>query len=166
MTKGLLIGIDPGLTGAITAISEDKIVFHDMPVCDQEWSAWKKGKGGTPYRQKRVDGKKLWRILKDLKLLPHRITVEAVTPLPKYGASSAWKFAGGFYTVTTVCDLLGLNTHFITPATWKRQFNFTGKGKDAPRQAALKIYPHLDKELGFQYHQGRADALFIALSKC
>ncbi len=160
----ILVGIDPGLTGAIAIVSEDEIIFYEMPVCDQSWSAWKKINKKV-VRQKMVDSQKLWLILEKLKKIPHKITIEAVTPLPTYGISSAWKFSGAFYTIITVCNLLGLNLNFITASSWKKKFNFTGMGKDAPRQTALRMYPHLKEALKYKYNQDKADALFIALSK-
>jgi len=152
------LGIDPGLTGAIVLMAIDEIVkIWDMPV-----SAKTHGKGKqvnafilNDIIQEAID----LSLAKDEKLTA---TVEQVSAMPGQGVTSMFGFGRSFGVIEGVLAANNISTRLITPQRWKKQFNLTGKEKDASRTKAISLYPEVSHLLSRKKDNGRADAIFIA----
>jgi len=150
----LIIGIDPGQTGALAVLEKGKVkALFDMPT-----SARLFGKG------KQVDGYALssW-------LLEHssghdvQVLLEAVSAMPGQGASSSmFRFGESVGVVLGVCGALQLPVAWIRPVAWKRAAGLIGKDKDAARTLAIQLHPEAAGELTRKKDVGRADAICIA----
>lgn len=143
-TTGVIIGIDPGLTGAIAAIHNETLLWtEDMPTAD--------GRVAIPLLRAILQAD-----------LPTLIAVEHVHSMPKQGVSSTFKFGTAYGTALGVASQW--RTVHITPTEWKRTFRLNGKGKDAARALAIELWPD-QAELFARKAKGqaRADAALIAL---
>lgn len=145
----LVVGIDPGLTGALALLDGERCMeLEDMPVAD--------GRVSAP-------------ILGDLLLgwgeaYGHemRVILEDVAARPGQGVSSMFKFGRCVGAVEGVVGSLTLPLVYVTPARWKRSAGLTGREKDASRRKALELWPERHRQLARKKDNGRAEALLIA----
>ena len=150
---GLIIGVDPGLTGALAAIDIDgnAVAVHDLPVIRDGKLSW-------------IDGGALQSLLLDITrgtpLESVRAVVERVGAMPKQGISSAFNFGAGFGSVLSILQARAIPIELVTPAVWKRAMGL-GKDKDASLNKARLLFPAAD--LCLRRHDGRAEALLLAL---
>ena len=146
------IGIDPGLGGAISFISDNEILLKDMPIKLIPWVKTSKYKN-------MVDTVELWNMLNEYEI--NKINIEVVHAMPKQGPSSTWAFAGAFYSAVSIVSLMDVEVNMIFPQQWKKKFGLINMPKDASRVVALNMYPHLLPLLKRKKDVDRADALFI-----
>ena len=146
-----LVGIDPGLTGAVAILEDDGSVgVIDMPCVPKS-----SGKGGE------VCAELLAKALRESVSRDDRIFVEAVHAMPGNGATSMFGFGRSLGVVLGVLAALGLPYELVRPMKWKRAAGIVGKPKDASRGAALRLYPAAADLLKRKKDSGRADAILI-----
>jgi crossover junction endodeoxyribonuclease RuvC len=144
------IGIDPGLTGAIVAITGDSIEFHDMPVLEIK-------------KKQQLDYAGLAHILRRYADRGEATAaIEMVGAMPGQGVSSMFKFGQVYGAALGTLATLQIPYQCVTPPVWKRAFRLVGEDKDASRSRALEMFPHCVEHLRLKKHHGRADALLIA----
>ena len=146
-----VIGIDPGITGAIAIRGDDpsESQVWDMPTITH-------GKG------KRVNAVALADLLRTLAIEygPEEVRIEKLHSMPKQGVASTFNFGHSLGVIDGICGALQLRTEYPTPQKWKKRASLIGKDKDEARTKALQLYPHLD--LHRKKDVGRADAMLIA----
>lgn len=143
----IYIGIDPGLTGAIAAITEDGIELFDMPIT----------------RDKTLDYRKLSLILKQLSMCGDCTAyIEKVGSRTGQGVTSMFTFGMVYGAAITAVAAAGVPLRYVLPQQWKASFGLIGSGKDSSRLTCLKLYPELQSQLHLKKHHGRGDALLIA----
>lgn len=151
----MIIGIDPGCSGAIAVISEagEYISHQIMPVM-------KVGKGN------RVNGAALAAFLRE-QLCQHSVDgchayLERVGAMPGQGVTSMFTFGHAAGVAEGVLQGLGIPYTLITPQSWKKTSGLIGKDKDAARTRAIQLYPDL-RVLDLKGKgQAVADAILIA----
>jgi crossover junction endodeoxyribonuclease RuvC len=145
------IGIDPGLSGAIVILENNKpIAWHRMPTM----------KTGSANR---VNASALGEILfrwlnEDLKAY-----VELVSSMPGQGVASMFSFGHSAGVIQGALGAFEIPVTMVTPSQWKKRAGLVGKDKDASRTLAIQMWPfwrELDKKGAGQAY---ADAAFIAL---
>ncbi len=150
----LVIGIDPGLSGAI-AILEDKKVLNilDMPVMAEG----KKNK-------RQINSAQLVNIIKKniYKTDEISVVVEQVNAMPGQGVTSMFNFGQTFGAIKGVCAALELPIFFIRPSKWKKHFELINSSKDASRTKAIEMYPSLSDKLSKKKDVNKSDAILIA----
>jgi crossover junction endodeoxyribonuclease RuvC len=148
VTSKVVIGIDPGLTGAIAFIPEDWAPWvEDMPVIAHG-------------KRKAVDVVKLARILEPYRLLGNAVAyLEKVHAFPGQGVSSMFSLGMSFWGVAGVLAACDIPFHLIAPADWKARLNLD-RDKERSLVLARKLFPGVD--LSRKKHHGRAEALLIA----
>ncbi len=148
-----VIGIDPGLMGAIALLDGGRArKVWDMPVV-------------TEGRGKGVCAALLADILteaQDLASERPQVILERVGARPGQGVSSMFSFGRAAGIAEGVAAALRLPTQRVTPDTWKRRARLTGKDKDAGRALAIALFPEVAAELARKRDGGRADALLLA----
>lgn len=144
-----IIGIDPGISGALAVISEDVSGIFDMPVMSSS-----KGKNQiNPYE--------LADILRFE--MPDKVVIEKVSAMPGQGVTSMFSFGKSVGIIEGVCAALGLPVEFLTPQSWKKKAGLIGKDKDYSRTMAIQKYPEFAPRLSRKKDVGRADAIHIAM---
>ena len=134
-----IIGIDPGLSGGIAVLENNKVLnIFDMPVMP--------------------DGKKNKRQLNSAQLVSLireninsnediTVVVEQVNAMPGQGVTSMFNFGQTFGAIKGVCAALELPVFFVRPSKWKKHFELINSSKDASRTKAIEMYPSLCDDL-------------------
>ena len=151
-----ILGIDPGLTGAIAFLDENGkfIAVHDMPVMPN-------GKAKARIKQQ-VNAAALVAIMRDAQTYTTLFLtayLEQVSARPGEGVSSSFSFGDSFGTVRGVLAALGIPMTMVQPHAWKKHFGLLRLDKDYSRTKAQQLYPCAPLEL--KKHGGRAEALLI-----
>ncbi len=134
-----VIGIDPGLSGAIAVLDGKKVLgLFDMPVM----SEGKKNK-------RQLNSAQLVNIIKEFMNNKEDIAVivEQVNAMPGQGVTSMFNFGQTFGAIKGVCAALKLPIFFVRPSKWKKYFELINSSKDASRTKAIEMYPSLSGQL-------------------
>ena len=134
-----IIGIDPGLSGAIAILENNKVEkIFDIPVMPEG----KKNK-------RQLNSAQLVKLLKDNVSNKEEvaIVVEHVTAMPGQGVTSMFNFGQTFGAIKGICAALGLPIFFVRPAKWKKHFDLINSSKDSSRTKAIEMYPSLSDQL-------------------
>lgn len=156
MTMRLVIGIDPGQSGAIVALADgEPVKIIDMPTMARRAGGYQ------------VDGATLAASLRGL-FHEHSgayivAVVEQVGSMPNQGVSSMFRFGQSDGIVRGVIAALGIGMVEVPPQTWKRALGLIGCAKDCARTLAIQRFPAVAIQLARKKDCGRADALLIAL---
>lgn len=149
----IVLGFDPGQTGAIAACDGTTITgLIDMPTMARLY-----GKG------KQVDPYTLTTAILDLRNGRDAVAiVEAVSARPGQGVSSMFRFGESVGVVMGVLGALQVPVRWVTPGRWKKAAGIAGKDKDAARSLAIQLHPEVADQLTRKRDVGRSDAILIA----
>ena len=150
----IIIGIDPGITGAIAALREHDhslVSMTDMPVMPD-------GKG----KKSKVDSARVSCWLENINAQGEvaMVYLERVAARPGQGVSSMFSFGRSLGAVEGVISAMGLPLTYVTPQSWKRRAGLVGAEKDASRGRVIELYSNADVHR--KRDSGRADAVLIA----
>lgn len=142
MTEFCFLGIDPGQTGALAAITRDgeTMVF--------DWEGIESiGPAITSIRAR-------WRIA--------GACIEHVHSMPKQGVASSFNFGVNFGAWQGALAALLVPYSLVSPQKWQRSMldDTAGDTKERSLAGARRLFP--DCELHLKKHNGRADALHLA----
>jgi crossover junction endodeoxyribonuclease RuvC len=149
-----IIGIDPGLSGAIAILENNKVLsIFDMPVMPEG----KKNK-------RQLNSAQLVNLLKDniSENDEVNVVVEQVNAMPGQGVTSMFNFGQTFGAIKGVCAALALPIFFVRPSKWKKHFELINSSKDASRTKAIEMYPSLSSNLAKKKDVNKSDAILIA----
>ena len=151
----IIIGIDPGINGAISIIENKKIIeVYDTPTMIDG----KKNK-------RQINGAQVTNIFKE-RLNGEKevvVVVEHVNAMTGQGVTSMFNFGQSFGVIKGICAALNLPIYFVRPAKWKKHFNLIKTNKDASRTKVIEVYPEISSKLHRKKDSNRADAILIAL---
>ena len=149
-----IIGIDPGLSGAIAVMEDNKVLnLFDIPVM----SEGKKNK-------RQLNSALLVSLLKE-NIVSHEevaVVVEQVNAMPGQGVTSMFNFGQTFGSIKGICAALNLPIFFVRPAKWKKHFDLINSSKDASRTKVIEMYPSISPRLSKKKDVNKADAILIA----
>ena len=149
-----IIGIDPGLSGAIAVMYDKKVInMYDMPVMAEG----KKNK-------RQLNSSQLVNIIKenideDEEAI---VVVEQVNAMPGQGVTSMFNFGQTFGAIKGVCAALKLPIFFVRPSKWKKHFELINSSKDSSRTKVIEMYPTLSGQLAKKRDVNKSDAILIA----
>ena len=149
-----IIGIDPGLSGAIAILDGLKIFdMFDMPVM----SEGKKNKN-------QLNSAQLVNIIKGHILSNDDtfVIVEQVSAMPGQGVTSMFNFGQTFGAIKGICAAMNLPIFYVRPAKWKKHFELINASKDASRTKVIEMYPSISDRLRKKKDVNKADAILIA----
>ena len=149
-----IIGIDPGLSGAIAFFENKKVInVYEMPVM----SEGKKNK-------RQINSAQLVKILKDNIQANDEVSVvvEQVNAMPGQGVTSMFNFGQSFGAIKGVCAALNLPIFFVRPSKWKKHFELINSSKDSSRTKVIEMYPSLSSHLSKKKDANKSDAILIA----
>ena len=150
----IVVGIDPGLSGAIAILENNKVLnIFDMPVMAEG----KKNK-------RQLNSAQLVRIIKDSTKPDAEIAVvvEQVNAMPGQGVTSMFNFGQTFGAIKGVCAALELPIFFVRPSKWKKHFELINSSKDSSRTKVIEMYPSLSSQLAKKKDVNKSDAILIA----
>ena len=149
-----ILGIDPGLSGAIAILEKKKVLsLFDMPVMAEG----KKNK-------KQLNSAQLVDIIRENSIGDDEIVVvvEQVNAMPGQGVTSMFNFGQTFGAIKGVCAALNLPIFFVRPSKWKKYFELINSSKDSSRTKVIEMYPSLSSQLAKKKDVNKSDAILIA----
>jgi crossover junction endodeoxyribonuclease RuvC len=149
-----IIGIDPGLSGAIAILENNKVInIFDIPVMTEG----KKNK-------RQLNSALLVNMIKDNVNLHEEVlvVVEQVNAMPGQGVTSMFNFGQTFGAIKGICAALELPIFFVRPSKWKKHFELINSSKDSSRTKAIEMYPKLSHQLSKKKDVNKSDAILIA----
>ena len=149
-----IIGIDPGLSGAIAILEDNKVLsIFDIPVMAEG----KKNK-------RQLNSAQLVDIIKEnIKINDDiAVVVEQVNAMPGQGVTSMFNFGQTFGAIKGVCAALKLPIFFVRPSKWKKHFDLLNSSKDSSRTKVIEMYPALSNQLTKKKDVNKSDAILIA----
>tara|TARA_B100001027_G_C16137567_1_gene272136 strand:- start:206 stop:700 length:495 start_codon:yes stop_codon:yes gene_type:complete len=152
----LIIGIDPGINGAICFFENGEVKeVIDMPTMQDG----KKNK-------RQINGNQ---IVNEISLRIQNIhkkninvVVEQVSAMPGQGVTSMFNFGQSFGVIKGICAAMQLSIFFVRPAKWKKNFDLINTEKDASRTKAIEMFPTISSYLSKKKDSNKADAILIA----
>lgn len=159
----ILIGIDPGLSGACAFIGPNSAAVCDMPTIAIEG-------GGSVTR--RVHGPSLADMIRKhcpadetALVVVEDLSAGGFRARPGEQKGSSAQTVGSQYrtrgTIECVLEMLRLQVHIVHALRWKRFYKL-GTDKDHSLQVARVLYPELAEELRRKADHNRAEAVLIA----
>lgn len=165
----LIVGIDPGLQGAIAVLRGGELLaLHDMPLMPSHTE----GKS-VP------DPLEVAKILCDCGLptepeedpiVPTLVVIELVNAMPRtcaktgrkinMGTTSMFNFGMGLGLVEAAVRINKLAVSKARPQQWKRSAGLINAKKETALERSRQLWP--EAELHLKKHHGRAEALLIA----
>ena len=150
----IIIGIDPGLSGAIAILDDKKVLsIFEMPVMAEG----KKNK-------RQLNSAQLVNIIREniKKNEEAVVVVEQVNAMPGQGVTSMFNFGQTFGAIKGVCAALELPIFFVRPSKWKKHFELINASKDSSRTKVIEMYPSISSRLTKKKDVNKADAILIA----
>ena len=149
-----IIGIDPGLSGAIAILENNKVLnLFNMPVMPEG----KKNK-------RQLNSALLVDLLRENIASTDEVSVvvEQVNAMPGQGVTSMFNFGQTFGAIKGICAALNLPIFFVRPSKWKKHFELINSSKDSSRTKAIEMYPKLSNQLAKKKDVNKSDAILIA----
>jgi crossover junction endodeoxyribonuclease RuvC len=157
----LIIGIDPGLDGALCVLkvegfTRSVVSIHDMPTHTEQLS-------GSRTRR-RLDPEELLRLLWAVPDEPRLVVLERVSASPGMGVVSAFSFGHGVGVLQGCLPAIWPGAKIIQPppSRWKPAMSAPAC-KDASRDRASVLLPDAASHWTRKKDHGRAEAAMLAL---
>ena len=152
----LIIGIDPGIKGAICILKDGKILdVFDMPIMPVGKKNKSQVNGSQIYNEIHkaiIDEDK-----KDIK-----VVIEQVSAMPGQGVTSMFNFGQSFGVLKGIFSAMQIPMDFISPVKWKKYYNLINMQKDSSRTKAIEFFPYISSKLSRKKDANKADAILIA----
>ena len=126
------IRIDPGLSGAIAVLENNKVLnIFDMPVMSEK----KKNK-------RQLNSALLVNLIKENINLNDEIAVvvEQVNAMPGQKVISMFNFGQTFGAIKGICAAIRFANFFVRPSKWKNILNSFNSSKDSSRTKTIEMY--------------------------
>lgn len=148
---GIVIGIDPGVSGAVAVLSDDGIAAHDMPTVEV------RGKRHVcPHRLREL----FCSLDKPRYQIVDAVILEHVQGVQGTGATSAFSFGRSFGLVEGVVAGLALPLVLVRPQAWTKAL-MVSRDKGEHRRAASNLWPRQAALFARVKDDGRADAALL-----
>ena len=152
----LIIGIDPGINGAICFFENGEVRdVIDMPTMQDG----KKNK-------RQINGNQIFNEIslriQNINKKNINVVVEQVSAMPGQGVTSMFNFGQSFGVIKGICSEMELPIFYVRPAKWKKHFNLINSEKDASRTKVIDMFPRISNKLSRKKDNNKADAILIA----
>ncbi|MBA1340136.1 MAG: crossover junction endodeoxyribonuclease RuvC [Pelagibacterales bacterium] len=152
----LIIGIDPGITGALCFLEDGKIIdVVEMPNMAEGIKNKRQVNGAQIFYEISTRIKKIEK--ENIK-----VVIEKVSAMPGQGVTSMFNFGQSFGILKGICSAMQLPMYFVRPAKWKKYFNLINSEKDASRTKAIEVFPYFSPQLLKKKDSNKADAILIS----
>lgn len=158
----LVVGIDPGVTGAVAIARSRSGNVFDFPLIET----------GTTKKRREISPLALFDLMGKIETL-HRnlygtdqplpmVFVERQQTRPTDGKVQAFTSGFNYGVILSVLPLAKFPCKIVTSVEWKKHFKLMGKDKEASRAEAIRRFPMQEPQLRRKKDHGRAEALLIA----
>lgn len=158
----MLIGIDPGIKGAIAFLYDNgRTVVLDMPV---RRKAQGKGNEIAPKSLQQMFRNYVPADEKGLVVMESQHAFMGSGETRRGSMSSQASLAATKAVIAAICELAGMDIAYVTPKAWQSFYSIRATTGETTKQQSLRIARELfGVELcPLQKHDGRADSLLIA----
>lgn len=142
-----ILGIDPGMNGALSFYNGDELIIFDTPTFQRN-------------KTKRIDCHSVHRILQENPA--HYVWIEQVNAFGM-GASSAYNFGWSCGVMEALVSAMQIPFSYVSPQVWKKAMGLTTKEKEDARMRATQLLPKHAHQWDLKKHADRAEASLIAL---
>ena len=147
----LILGIDPGLSGAYALLSADGLeAVADLPTIEK---AHKKG------TRSELSAHLLHDQLIGLPKVSFAV-MEMVTASPQMGVVSSFRFGECYGALNAVLACMGIRTEFVRPAAWKKALGLNSEA-EVSRARALELWPDSSQFFKRKMDHNRAEAALL-----
>lgn len=148
----IILGIDPGLNGAIAEYDTETghVVIHDMPTMEVTRNGRKK---------REVNAQLLSQVIASA--YAKKAVVERVGAMPGQGVTSVFSFGRSIGIVEGILAAYDIPTTIVVPTVWQKAVSMRG-GKDGSRERATQLFPAQANLFSRKKDDGRSDAALIA----
>jgi crossover junction endodeoxyribonuclease RuvC len=156
-----IVGIDPGLSGAIALFDGKDLYAFDMPVLSYSVS------GGKTRKEINIG-----KLAAYIRQAPNnrKAYMEAINGRSSQGGFTEFRFGESYGMAKAVLVLTGTPYELISPQKWKNYFGLkktkgmtTPEFKTLSRELAMKLFPARADRFKRVKDDGRAEAALIAL---
>jgi len=149
----MIVGIDPGVVGAIAVLIDGTVSVVDMPVVEVR---------GKRHVDPHGLSAELFRLGQVMAPIEHAV-VEHVQGVQGAGSTSSFSFGRGFGVIEGVLAGLGVPYTLVRPQVWTRDLGVS-RDKGEHRRAAMRVFPQSARMGLFARvkDDGRADAALLA----
>jgi crossover junction endodeoxyribonuclease RuvC len=149
----LIIGVDPGLGGAIAFLDVDEWTLQvwDMPTL----------KIGKTNKRSLC----LHTLAEHFRSQSHHVILEQVHAMPGQGVTSMFNFGKGYGSIEAMLVALHHSYTKVTPQRWKKVM-VVPASKDGARARASELMPLCANAWKLKKHDGRAEAALMAFWWC
>lgn len=149
-----IIGIDPGLSGAVACLDVVPGGFDVLQVLD--CPVFRPAKGSAS-----VNDAELARLLRGMCVAPAYAFLERAQAFPRMGGSGAFNYGANYGCYRGILATLGIPLTLASPAKWKQVLRVS-KDKDMCRRRASELFPRHAEHFARKKDDGRAEAALIA----
>lgn len=142
-----ILGIDPGMTGALAYYDGKELLTWRMPI-------FKKEKGHD------LDIHNLYNAFREA--AAEHAYIEKTTAMPKISGKAAYSMGKSEGALLSLCVALQIPYTLVRPAQWKKEMSCPAD-KDSARQRASQLFPQYSHCWDKKYLDGVAEAALIAL---
>lgn len=148
----IILGIDPGLSGAIAIynIYTEELIVMDMPTVEMTRNGKHKREVSPALVADVIAGKGAVRAY-----------MERVSAMPGQGVSSMFSFGRSAGVVEGVLAAYEIPVTLVTPQAWMKAMSVRA-GKDGSRERAMQLFPAYSTLFARKKDDGRSDAALIA----
>lgn len=143
-----ILGIDPGIHGALAYYDGTELLIWDMPI-------FKKESGGND-----LDIHRLKEII--FSAGAEHCILEKTTPLPGIGGKSAYSMGKSEGAIIGILASLNIPYTLVRPAQWKKAMDCPAD-KGLARQRASQLLPKFAHNWDRKKDDGRAESALLAL---
>ncbi len=157
--RPLLMGIDPGLSGAVCVVDMDRHLLVDMidiPLFRKDSSARKQG------FMEHIDVHKLSSLIDMYAPLVSLACLEEPGAMPNQGLGSTFRFGHVCGQIHGVLAGHYIPTVTIRPGVWKSAMNLSSNKNDSRLLASME-FPMAKELWGLKKHNDRAEAALLAV---
>jgi crossover junction endodeoxyribonuclease RuvC len=148
----VILGIDPGLNGAMAYYETDidVLVVMDMPTVEVTRNGKNKREVSPALLADLIAGRGI-----------KKAYMERVSAMPGQGVSSMFSFGRSVGVIEGVLAAYEIPVTHVTPQAWMKAMGIRA-GKDGSRERAMQLFPQYSSMFSRKKDDGRSDAALIA----
>ena len=152
----LIIGIDPGIKGAICILKDGVVInVFDMPVMPVGKKNKSQVNGSQVYNE-------ILKVIENEGKQDVKVVIEQVSAMPGQGVTSMFNFGQSYGVLKGIFSAMQIPMDFVSPVKWKKYFNLINTQKDSSRTKAIEFFPYISAKLSTKKDANKADAILIA----
>lgn len=148
----IVLGVDPGLSGAIASYDGTTLMVEDMPTIQFK---------GTKKMKTRIVLAELVDIMNIQFSGADHGYIEDVSAMPGQGVTSMFNFGTSFGIAQMAIAMLGIPVTPVSPMKWKMEMGLNSDAEKS-RNRALQLFPNSVEKFKRKMDHNRAEAALIA----